>query len=170
VCAPDEQTLADFCRSPFLQDGKAAKPLGRALLSKVSQKPLLAQANPFPLAGTSMKQKLTVYQKPTCTKCRMTLRLLKEHAVDFEAINYYETPITEAALRELLKKLGLRAYDILRKNEPVAKKLGIGKREFSDGDLIALMAKHPDLIQRPIVVRGDQAVLCRPPENVKKLL
>jgi len=100
----------------------------------------------------------------------MTLRLLKERGVEFEAINYYETPITEAALRELLKKLGLRAFDIIRKNEPVAKELGIGKKDFSDGELIALMAKHLDLIQRPIIVCGDQAVLGRPPENVEELL
>ncbi len=117
-----------------------------------------------------MKKKLTVYQKPTCSKCRETLRLLKERGVEFEAINYYETPITEAHLRGLLKKLGLTARDILRKDEPVAKQLGIAEKNFSDEELIALMAKHPDLLQRPIVVRGEQAVLGRPPENVEKLL
>ncbi len=117
-----------------------------------------------------MKKKLTVYQKPTCTKCRMTLRLLRERGAEFEAINYFETPLTEANLRSLLKKLRLGAPEILRKDEPVAKELGIGKKDFSDKELIALMAKHPDLIQRPIVVGGDQAVLGRPPENVEKLL
>ncbi len=117
-----------------------------------------------------MKKKLTVYQKPTCSKCRMTLRLLKERGAECEAINYFETPLTEADLRSLLKKLGLSAHEILRKDELVAKELGIGKKDFSDKELIALMAKHPDLIQRPIVVRGDQAVLGRPPENVERLL
>lgn len=117
-----------------------------------------------------MKKKLTVYQKPTFTKCRETLRLLTERGAEFEAINYYETPISEADLRVLLKKLRLTAREILRKDEPVAKQLGIGKKDFPDEELIALMAKHPDLIQRPIVVRGDQAVLGRPLENVEKLL
>jgi arsenate reductase len=117
-----------------------------------------------------MKKKLTVYQKPTCTKCRTTLRLLKERGVEFDAINYYETRLAEADLRGLLKKLGLTAREILRKDEPVAKRLGIGKKDFSDETLIALMAKHPDLIQRPIVVRGTRAVLGRPPENVEQLL
>jgi arsenate reductase (glutaredoxin) len=117
-----------------------------------------------------MKKKLKVYQKPTCSKCRETLRLLKERGVEFEAINYYETPITEADLRVLLKKLGLTALEILRKDEPAARHLGIAKRDFSDEELIALMEKHPDLIQRPIVVRDDQAVLGRPPENVERLL
>jgi arsenate reductase len=117
-----------------------------------------------------MKKKFKVYHKPTCSKCRQTLRLLKERGVELEAINYYETPISEADLRVLLKKLGLTARQILRNDEPVAKQLGIGKKDFSDEELIALMAKHPDLIQRPIVVGGDQAVLGRPPENVEKLL
>ena len=117
-----------------------------------------------------MKKKVMVYQKPTCTKCRTTLRLLKERGAEFQAINYFETPLTEADLRRLLKKLGVSAREILRKDEPVAKELGIGKKDFSDEELIALMAKHPNLIQRPIVVRGDQAVLGRPPENVEKLL
>src|ERR1041384_816318 len=109
-----------------------------------------------------MKKKLTVYQKPTCIKCRTTLRLLQERGAEFEAINYFETRLTEADLSGLLKKLGWRASQILRQNEPVAKELGIGKRDFSDAELIAFMAQHPDLIQRPIVVCGDQAVLGRP--------
>ena len=117
-----------------------------------------------------MKKKLTVYQKPTCSKCRATLRLLKERGAEFEAINYYEIPFTAADLRGLLKKLALSAREILRKEEPMAKQLGLAKKDFSDEELIGLMAKHPDLIQRPIVVRGDQAVLGRPPENVEKLL
>ena len=100
----------------------------------------------------------------------MTLSLLRERGADFEAINYFETPLGEADLLGLLKKLGLTAGEILRKDEPVAKELGIGKKDFSDKELIALMAKHPELIQRPIVVRGDKAVLGRPPENVEKLL
>src|SRR4051812_20864150 len=117
-----------------------------------------------------MERKLTVYQKPTCTKCKTVLSLLKERGAQFEAINYFETPLSEADLRALLKKLGLSAREILRKNEPVAKRLGIGNKNLSDEELIALMAKHPDLIQRPIVVRGDKAILGRPPENVAKLL
>lgn len=117
-----------------------------------------------------MKKKLTVYQKPTCTKCRATLRLLRERGAEFDAINYYEIPFTETDLRNLLKKLGMSAVEILRKDEPVGKKLGIGKKNFSDEELIAFMAKHPDLIQRPIAVRGGQAVLGRPPENIEKLL
>jgi len=77
---------------------------------------------------------------------------------------------SEADLAVFLKKLGLTACEIFRKDEPVAKQLNIGKKNFSDEELIVLMAKRPHLIQRPIVVRGNQAVLGRPPENVEKLL
>ncbi len=117
-----------------------------------------------------MTKKLTVYQKPTCSKCRETLRLLREHGAEFEAINYYETPLSEKDLRGLLKRLGLTARDILRQDEPIARQLGIGTKDLTDEELVGLMASHPDLIQRPIVVRGDKAVLGRPPENVEKLL
>jgi len=88
----------------------------------------------------------------------------------YDSFPHFETRLTEADLRGLLKKLGLRPREILRQDEPLAKELGLGKRDFSDEELIAFMAKHPDLIQRPIVVCGDQAVLGRPPENVEKLL
>jgi arsenate reductase (glutaredoxin) len=115
-------------------------------------------------------KKLTVYQKPTCSKCRETLSLLRNHGAEFEAINYYETPLAEKDLAQLLTKLGLTARDILRKDEPIARELGLAKKEMTDTELIALMVKHPDLMQRPIVVGGDMAVLGRPAENVEKLL
>ncbi|HEX2239494.1 MAG TPA: arsenate reductase family protein [Gammaproteobacteria bacterium] len=114
--------------------------------------------------------KVTVYQKPTCTKCRTALRLLKERGVEFDAINYYEQPLTTERLRELLGKLKLSPRDVLRKDEPIARKLEINKRDLSDDELITLMVKNPDLIQRPIVVRGNKAVLGRPPENIEALL
>ncbi|MGH8503892.1 MAG: arsenate reductase (glutaredoxin) [Gammaproteobacteria bacterium] len=117
-----------------------------------------------------MRDKLTIYQKPSCTKCRATLRLLEGKGVEFEAIDYYARPLTAQQLRDLLAKLNLSPRDILRRDEPVARELGINRREPSDDELIRLMIENPDLMQRPIVVRGDEAVLGRPPENVEKLL
>lgn len=73
-------------------------------------------------------------------------------------------------LRGLLKKMGLKPRDILRSSEPVYRELGLGKKDLSDDEIISLMVKHPDLIQRPIVERGERAVLGRPTENVKALL
>src|SRR5262245_42420485 len=100
----------------------------------------------------------------------MTLGRLKEHGVQFEAINYYEQPLTATQLRGLISKLGISPRELVRKDEPIARELGINKRDLSDDELIELMVEHPDLIQRPIVVRGDKAVLGRPPENVDDLL
>ena len=88
----------------------------------------------------------------------------------FEKINYYIEPLDERKLRELLKKMKLAPRDILRTSEPVYKELGLGKGDFSDDEIIQLMLKHPDLIQRPIVERGSRAVMGRPVENVKALL
>jgi arsenate reductase len=79
-------------------------------------------------------------------------------------------PLDEKKLRELLKKMKLAPRDILRTSEAAYRELGLGKNDFSDDQLIALMVKHPDLIQRPIVERGARAVLGRPVENVKALL
>lgn len=97
-------------------------------------------------------------------------RLLRESGVAFEKVNYYIKPLTEEKLRELLKKMKLAPRDLLRTSEAVYRELGLGKRELSDDELIAIMIEHPDLIQRPIVERGSRAVLGRPVENVKELL
>ena len=117
-----------------------------------------------------MSDKITVYEKPTCTKCREMDRFLRESSVDFSKINYYLEPLGEKKLRELIKKMGIKPRELLRTSEPIYRQLGLGKRDFSDDQIVALMVKHPDLIQRPIVERGDRAVLGRPTENVKALL
>ena len=85
-------------------------------------------------------------------------------------MNYYTAPLDERRLRELLRKMKLGPRDLLRTSEAVCRELGLGKGEFSDDEIIALMLKHPDLIQRPIVERGARAVLGRPVENVRELL
>jgi arsenate reductase len=97
-------------------------------------------------------------------------RLLRESGVPFEKVNYYIKPLTKRRLTELIRKMGMKPRDLLRTSESIYKELELGKRDLSDGQLIALMIKHPDLIQRPIVERGDRAVLGRPTENVKTLL
>ena len=117
-----------------------------------------------------MTERIRVYQKPTCSKCRTALGLLNECGVKFDAINYYEVPLTVAELRGLVEKLGLAPRDLLRKDEALYRELQLGQRELSDDEIIKLMVENPDLMQRPIVVRGDKAVLGRPPENVKALL
>ncbi len=113
-----------------------------------------------------MRDQIVIYQKPTCSKCRATLSLLKESGEEFESINYYETPFTIDKLRELIQKLNMPVRDLLRKDEPSAGNLGAA----SDDEIIKAMVENPDLIQRPIVVRGSKARLCRPPESVMELL
>ena len=97
-------------------------------------------------------------------------KLLRESGIPFEKVNYYVKPLTRKKLSELLRKMNLKPRDLLRKSEPVYKELGLAEDKFSESELIGLMIEHPDLIQRPIVERGDRAVLGRPTENVKELL
>jgi len=103
---------------------------------------------------------LTVYEKPTCTACRNVFTLLTERGIDFERVK----------IRELIAKTGGSAHDVLRKKEPVYKELGLDQRDVSDNELIKLMAEHPQLLQRPIVERGDRAVLARPVEKALEIL
>jgi arsenate reductase len=117
-----------------------------------------------------MKDKITVYEKPTCSKCREMDRLLRDSGIDFEKVNYYIKPLTRKKLRELLTKMNLPARAVLRTSEPIYRELGLAKGEFTEDEIISLMIEHPDLIQRPIVERGGRAVLGRPTENVKELL
>ena len=117
-----------------------------------------------------MPDKIIVYEKPTCTKCRETDRLLKQSGVDFEKVNYYVKPLSGKKLTELLKKMGISARELLRTRESIYKELELSSRELSEKELISLMVEHPDLIQRPIVERGSRAVLGRPVENIKQLL
>lgn len=115
-------------------------------------------------------EKLTVYQKPTCSTCRETLALLREAKAKFVTIDYFATPLSTATLRRLLQKLGVPPRQLLRTNEETYKKLQLDVKEMSDEDLVKLMVTYPELIQRPIIEKGDKAILGRPPENVKSLL
>ncbi len=117
-----------------------------------------------------MKDKITVYEKPTCTKCREVDKILRESGADYDKINYYVEPLSAAKLQDLLKKMGMPARELLRTSEAIYHELGLSKTELSDKQIIDLMVKHPDLIQRPIVERGAKAVLGRPVENIKPLL
>ena len=85
-------------------------------------------------------------------------------------MNYYLEPLSEKKLRELIKKIGIKPRELLRTGESIYRELELSKKDLSDDEIISLMVAHPDLMQRPIVERGDRAVLGRPTENVKALL
>src|SRR3954465_11993878 len=112
---------------------------------------------------------LPVDEKPTCTTCRQLFALLAERGIDAERVDYHVTGLTEAEIRDLLAKANAGPRDLLRTRESAYAEPAEG-REPSDDELIALMAEHPELVQRPIVVRGDRAVLARPVERVLELL
>jgi arsenate reductase len=118
--------------------------------------------------------KITVYQKPTCTTCRQVYAALQESGAGFNAVNYYLDPIPKAKLKELLKKMGMKAPELLRSKEDIYKKLGLAKKvsegKVSDDEILDLMVQHPDLIQRPIVEKGSKAILARPAERLKEIL
>jgi arsenate reductase len=113
---------------------------------------------------------LTVYEKPTCSTCRKLRELLNDRGVGFESVDYHVTGIEESELRELLRKMGSTPREILRTREPLVKELGLDRPEVSDDELVAQMVAHPALVQRPIVVHGDRALLARPIERVLELL
>jgi arsenate reductase len=114
--------------------------------------------------------KITVYQKPTCTTCRQVYQALKDSGVEMEAVNYYLEPLSESKLKELINKMGIKASELFRKKEEIYKKLKLAEKEVSDEEAVQLMVKHPDLMQRPIVEKGNKAILARPAERLKEIL
>jgi arsenate reductase len=113
---------------------------------------------------------ITVYQKPTCTTCRQVHAALRDAGVDFDAVDYYTDPISKTKLRELLRKMGISARQLLRTKEDIYKQLRLAERDLTDNEIIDLMVAHPDLIQRPIVEKGSRAILARPAERLREIL
>jgi arsenate reductase (glutaredoxin) len=113
--------------------------------------------------------KITVYEKPTCTTCRKVAKLLAQNGVDFEKVNYYIEPFSKFQLQSLLKKMKMKPSEILRTKEEIYKQLKIKEKNFSVGQILELMIKYPDLVQRPIVERGEKAILARLPEKINEL-
>ena len=111
----------------------------------------------------------TIYHNPRCSKSRTTLALLEEQGIEPEVLLYLETRPDEAEIRMLLDKLAISAAQLVRRGEDAFKARGLGK-DSSEAELIAAMAQEPKLIERPIVVHAERAVLGRPPENVLGLI
>lgn len=115
-----------------------------------------------------MEEKVTIYEKPTCTTCRVVKKTLVEQGLEVEAVDYFKQALSPGELRSLLDRAGLKPSDAIRKNENTYRELVAGK-EVTDDELITLMAAHPELIQRPLVARGDKVVLARPVERLAEL-
>ena len=112
---------------------------------------------------------MKIYHNPRCRKSRETLALITDAGVEPEVVEYLKTPPSASELKAILKKLGLAPLQVIRKGEKIFKEEYKGK-ELSDDEWIAAMAANPILIEHPIVVQGNKAVLGRPPENVNELL
>ena len=111
---------------------------------------------------------LTIYHNPRCSKSRQTLAILQDSGADATVVEYLTSPPSQAELKRILAKLGLSAKDIVRKKE--AKEAGIDVASMTEAALIKAMVANPIIIERPIVISAERAVLGRPPENVLTLL
>lgn len=113
---------------------------------------------------------LTLFHNPRCSKSRGALELLEARGLAPEIVRYLETPPSAAELKALLGKLGISARQLLRSGEEEYKSLGLDNPELSEDALIRAMLEHPKLIERPILVVGDKAVIGRPPEKILEIL
>jgi arsenate reductase len=113
--------------------------------------------------------KIIVYEKTTCTTCRKVAKTFSEQGIEFEKVNYYIEPFTKSLLSTLIKKMGMKPSELLRKNDEAYKKLKAKIDKFNEDEILDLMLINPDLVQRPIVEIGNKAILARPPERIKEL-
>ena len=111
-----------------------------------------------------------IYHNPRCSKSRLTLELLKEKGINPDIVLYLETPPSEKQLESILKKLNLKPRDLLRKGEAEFKEQNLSDQSKSEQDLIRAMIEFPKLIERPIVIYGERAIIGRPPENVLEII
>ncbi|QEG41065.1 arsenate reductase (glutaredoxin) [Roseimaritima ulvae] len=112
----------------------------------------------------------TIFHNPRCSKSRAAVALLESRGIDFEVVKYLEQPPSEKELRRIVKLLGIKPEQLVRKGEKLYKELALGEQTLSDKQWIATLAAHPKLIERPIVVHGDRAAIGRPTENIEELL
>ncbi len=112
---------------------------------------------------------MIIYHNPRCSKSRQSLQLCEEAGSEVEVVEYLKTPLDEVILRDLLNKLDKSVHEVVRTKEEVYSQLNLSS-ESTEEEIIAAIIKYPVLLERPIVVKDDKAVIGRPPENVKALL
>lgn len=110
-----------------------------------------------------------IYHNTRCSKSREACSILQDKGVEFETIEYLKTPPTQKEIKELLKMLGMKAQDIVRTGEPLYKEKFADKK-LSESEWIKVLAENPILIERPIIVKGNKAIIGRPPEKVLELI
>ncbi|WP_423186213.1 arsenate reductase (glutaredoxin) [Alishewanella sp. d11] len=113
---------------------------------------------------------ITLYHNPRCSKSRDALALLEQHGKPFQVIEYLKTPLDETAIRDLLLKLRLTARDVIRNKETEYQDLQLNNPNLTESQLIAAIAGHPRLLERPIVIKDDKAAIGRPLDNIIAIL
>ncbi|AHC36500.1 arsenate reductase (glutaredoxin) [Pseudomonas fluorescens] len=113
---------------------------------------------------------LTLYHNPRCSKSRGALELLEARGLAPTVVRYLETPLDATQLKALLAKLGVSARQLLRTGEDEYKALNLADASLTEAQLIAAIAAHPKLMERPILETADKAIIGRPPENVLEIL
>lgn len=111
-----------------------------------------------------------IFHNPRCSKSRQSLQLLQEHGVEPTIRLYLQEPPSHQELAQIVAKLGISARDLVRRSEAIFKEQGLADKELSEDEWIDVMVRSPKLIERPIVLVGDRAVVGRPPEKVLSLL
>ena len=111
---------------------------------------------------------VTIYHNPRCRKSREALSILEEHTDDIEIVEYLKEPPSEVELKSIIGRLGIGAIELIRKGEDDFK-INFKGQDLPEGEWIKAMVKYPKLIERPIILKGNRAIIGRPSENVKLL-
>ena len=112
---------------------------------------------------------IKIYQNSRCGKSRTAMQILQEKEIEFEVIEYLKTPLNQNQIKALLKKLGIKAMDLIRKNEELYK-TNFKDLQLSEKDWIKVLAENPILIERPIIENDERAIIARPPELVEEFI
>ncbi|MDH3648425.1 MAG: arsenate reductase (glutaredoxin) [Saprospiraceae bacterium] len=112
---------------------------------------------------------MKIYHNPRCRKSRETLNIIQNYGLDPEVVLYLETPPSRQEIKDVLKKLGIKASELVRREEKLFKE-AYRNKEISEEEWIRILADNPKLIQRPIVIKGSKAIIGRPPEKVEVFL
>ena len=115
-------------------------------------------------------KKIKIYLKPTCTTCKKAVEILESCNVEYDSIDYYKQNLSKRELTDLIKKLNVEPKTLLRKRAGIYSELGLDSRDLNLSEVVELILKYPDLLQRPIVVRGEEVILARPAENIKIII
>lgn len=112
---------------------------------------------------------ITIYHNPRCSKSRETLEILESKKVKYEIVKYLDVPLGEEKLSKIIKLLNIKPIELIRKNESIWKEK-FKNLNFSDEELIHLMTKYPKLIERPIVINDQKAIIGRPPKRILDII